>query len=512
MTFLLPLLLGAIFGGLIGLCAGWLARGREEVVVEKTITVEKIVPSSPDVADRKQDDVEQKRHQANEVLAQLQLLTMGVSEKIDAHNRTVGGINDELTSGGGNAAEVVDAIRRLVDSNNAMQSQLQNAQAQLQEQANLLEAKQEEAHTDQLTKLRNRRAFDDEIARRIADFEQRRTPVVLMMVDVDHFKKFNDTYGHLAGDEVLRMVGRVLAQSALSQRGLFVARYGGEEFAVLLSGHPLEDAAPACDCIRASIERSPVAFEGQTLKVTASAGVALIRPGENAAGFISRADEALYAAKRSGRNCACVQDGDIRKIAGGPSVPAAPPASAPRKAAPAAGSGQEDDLLTSTNRRIAEWRRGGSPLALVVARIDNLSAIEAKQGDEGKGKAMDLAGEFLKRSLRDMDQLNRVASEIFGMLLPNATLADAALTAERMRAGLQNGPFEKALGAAITVSFGIAEAATEDDGDSLLLRARRALESARRSGGNTVYVNDGVASKAGKDLIDLHAGQAVAAK
>src|SRR6187401_3371143 len=92
MMVLLPLLIGAIAGGLLGLCAGWLARGREEVVVEKVVTqtVEKIVQ-------RTADDAAQRRDQASEILSQLQHLTTGVSAKIDAHTRTVGDINEELT-------------------------------------------------------------------------------------------------------------------------------------------------------------------------------------------------------------------------------------------------------------------------------------------------------------------------------------------------------------------------------------------------------------------------------
>lgn len=320
MTLLLPLLIGAIAGGLLGICAGWLARGREEVVVEKVVTqtVEKIVQ-------RTADDAAQRRDQASEILSQLQHLTSGVSARIHAHSRTVDDINDELTSAAPEGASVVvAAIKRLVDSNTMMQSQLQVAQAQLKEQANLLEAQHTEARTDPLTHLKNRRAFDDELARRLAQAAAGRTSLSLMMLDVDHFKKCNDTHGHLAGDEVLRMVGQILRERAAELPDVFAARYGGEEFALLFSEQSLDEAVELGDQVRRQIEQSPVSFTGQSITVTASAGIAGWQPGEAASGFISRADEALYAAKRSGRNCACIHEqGAIRKYAAHLS-PAAP--------------------------------------------------------------------------------------------------------------------------------------------------------------------------------------------
>lgn len=314
MMLLLPLLIGAIAGGLLGLCAGWLARGRDEVVVENVVTqtVEKFVERTSDAA--------QSRDQASEIASQLHRLTSGVSARIYAHSRTVHDINDELASASPEGASVVvAAIKRLVDSNTIMQSQLQEAQAQLKEQANLLEAQHAEARTDPLTHLKNRRAFDDELARRLAQPDH--GPLSLMMLDVDHFKECNDSYGHLAGDEVLRMVGQILRERAAELPGLFAARYGGEEFALLFSEQTLDEALTLGDQLRRKIELSPVTCERQHITVTASAGIALWQPGEAGSSFISRADEALYAAKRSGRNCSCVyEQGAIRKHAVPPTV------------------------------------------------------------------------------------------------------------------------------------------------------------------------------------------------
>lgn len=497
MIVLLPLLIGAIAGGLLGLCAGWLARGREEVVVEKVVTqtVEKIVQ-------RTADDAAQRRDQASEILSQLQHLTTGVSARIDAHTRTVGDINEELTGAlPGEAGIVVEAIQRLVESNTAMQSQLQIAQSRLAEQANLLEAQQEEARTDPLTRLGNRRAFDDELARRFEQCAAGRASLSLMMLDVDHFKKCNDTYGHPAGDEVLRTVGRVLAEGTGEVQGAFAARYGGEEFALLFCDQSLAVATELGDQIRRRIEQSGVTFDGHQLTVTASAGAASWQPGEATASFIARADEALYAAKKSGRNCSYVHDqGSIRKFtvsAGASSDTNCPPAVA-------LGMRTSGELAKSIHRRVAEWRRGGAKLSLIVGRLDNLDDLAA-QGDAPRDHALRETGEFLKQMLGEIDEFALLGGEIFAILLPTSRLAEAVRIAERMRSVVLDGELDDRLGDHVTFSIGVAEVLDEDDGNSLLLRARRAMEAARRRGGNAVYVNDGVYSTQSEVVLDAAA-------
>lgn len=489
MSFLLPLLIGAIAGGLLGLCAGWLARGREEIVVEKVVTqpVGKLSQGMDDSALR--------RDQINEIVAQLQRLTTGVSARIDAHSRTVDNINDELSSAAEHADVVVAAIARLVESNTAMQSQLQVAQMQLKEQASLLEARQEEARTDPLTRLRNRRAFDDELTRRIEQCARQRTTLSLLMLDVDHFKECNDNFGHPAGDEVLRMVGRLLAEKAAEIPDAFAARYGGEEFALLFSGQSLQPAAECGDEIRSLIEQAAIHYAGRSLTATVSVGAAERIAGEDTSDFIARTDEALYAAKKAGRNCLYLHtEGETRAFEPGLAAPQI-------EASKESGNADDEALARSITRRIAQWRRGGPKLSLIVARLDNLAALD----DQGVELAIQRGGEVLKSSLREMDQFALLAGEIFGMLLPTAQLADAVRIAERMR-GAFHGGLRGELAADVTLSLGIAEVMPDDDCESLILRARRALEAARRRGGNAVFVNEGVYSLRAEEVLGVTAG------
>ena len=158
------------------------------------------------------------------------------------------------------------------------------------------------ARTDALTGLPNRRALEDELIRSASRAARDNTWLSLLTLDVDHFKSFNDAYGHAAGDAILEMVGRVLLQQC--RKGDLPARYGGEEFTVILPNTNPLGASVVADRIRRALEASRTEFEGKALKITVSVGVAsALGPlAEPVATLAARADEALYTAKRSGRN------------------------------------------------------------------------------------------------------------------------------------------------------------------------------------------------------------------
>lgn len=158
------------------------------------------------------------------------------------------------------------------------------------------------ASTDALTSLPNRRALEDELTRSASRASRDGTWLSLLAMDVDHFKNFNDTHGHAAGDAVLVSVGKLLVQQC--RKGDIPARYGGEEFTVVLPNTNALGAAVVAERIRRAFETSETAFEGKTLRVTMSIGVAsaLGRGVEPISALCTRADEALYGAKRAGRN------------------------------------------------------------------------------------------------------------------------------------------------------------------------------------------------------------------
>lgn len=176
----------------------------------------------------------------------------------------------------------------------------------LREQLDLSRVELEKAASrDPLTGVANRRAFDQAMQRAWSDAIQARTSVALLLVDVDHFKAYNDFYGHPAGDECLRLVAQALGDVAQAEGGL-VARWGGEEFALLLPGRALDGALRVANQARAAIQGARLRHErsGTAATVTASLGVsaAMPTPGAHWAHLLAQADAALYEAKRTGRN------------------------------------------------------------------------------------------------------------------------------------------------------------------------------------------------------------------
>lgn len=206
-------------------------------------------------------------------------------------------LRDEVTH------EVIHDTREMERSSKDASQRLNHATEEIAALRKELDAARREASTDPLTGLLNRRAFTTVLANAIARAQSDGGPLALLILDIDHFKSINDTYGHLVGDKVLRFVARLLAQAVKGQDTL--CRFGGEEFAILLPDTTLSGALRVGETIRERLEGSHLrlADSGQPLgAITASIGVASYHPGESLDAFIQRADQALYEAKRQGRN------------------------------------------------------------------------------------------------------------------------------------------------------------------------------------------------------------------
>lgn len=167
-------------------------------------------------------------------------------------------------------------------------------------------AVERQARQDALTELANRRAFDQQIEHELSQAERHGGECSLLLFDIDRFKSVNDTYGHQAGDEVLRATARVLKDQVMRIRSgdrALIARYGGEEMAVLLPGIGTAGAARIAETIRKATESAVVAHEGRDIRVTISGGLSCYpHHGENVAELIAAADASLYEAKATGRN------------------------------------------------------------------------------------------------------------------------------------------------------------------------------------------------------------------
>ena len=160
------------------------------------------------------------------------------------------------------------------------------------------------ATLDALTNLNNRRQFEVRLKQEIATTKRQKNPLCAMMIDIDFFKKVNDTYGHASGDAVLRTVASIIKEHL--RESDIPSRYGGEEFAVLLPYTHIEEAKIVGERLRKAVEETPIPIDKKNINVTISMGLAEFSPQETGEELFKRADSALYEAKEGGRNRVCV--------------------------------------------------------------------------------------------------------------------------------------------------------------------------------------------------------------
>ncbi len=198
---------------------------------------------------------------------------------------------------------LVKSTGEMRETNKALEERLSLSKTEINNLQHSLEAIRAESLTDPLTGLGNRKYFDRSIEAAVQAALSSGEPLSLLMFDIDHFKSFNDSYGHLTGDQVLRLVGMSLKQTIKGQD--ITARYGGEEFAVVLPNTALRQALTVADHIRRAVMAKELKKKstGEILgRVTISVGVSMLKSGDDTDSLIERADACLYAAKRNGRN------------------------------------------------------------------------------------------------------------------------------------------------------------------------------------------------------------------
>jgi diguanylate cyclase len=460
---------------------------------------------------------------ARNALARLHELASRVAADVGEHSTRVQEISDELTSHVPENSElesvVLGSVAQIIQANGRLQEQLKTAEGKLQEQAHQIEVHAADAVTDALTGGANRRAFDTELSRRLAEFQRRGTPFCLVMVDVDHFKKFNDVHGHLAGDEVLRGVARALRETCREMD--IVARYGGEEFAVIMPSTTIREARAGVLRLCTRIAGSQFEFEGKSLKVTVSGGLAEVAVNEDDAGMIKRADEALYAAKKGGRNCGYLHDGQTTMLISAKPPVAAPAAPEPKPAAakpaavkpaavkpvaePAAdvaadpfrtdsqtGLPNRTSFCEEVRRRAAESNRYDSKLSLMLVKVNTMEKFANKLNDPMADLVLRTVSQFLTAGMREMDMVARYKDDTFAVLLPGTPLSQTITVAERMRAAVARCPLRgKDFELPISVSTGLAEVVRNDDSASLMKRAEAAVQASVRSKKDGTYFDAG---------------------
>ena len=242
-------------------------------------------------------------------LSQVVSFLKSAEEKSGDYGRTLESAATDLNRG-----LAPEQIRQIVSSlaaatldmanhNQHLNEQLARSRTEIDTLRTSLESVRVESLTDSLTGLANRRMFDETLRMRLEESRAQRSELCLLLCDIDHFKRFNDTWGHHTGDQILRFLAS--AMQAHARPDFLVARYGGEEFAMIMPRVSPRVAAQTAESLRAAIQakrlrrRSTNEDLGQ---VTVSVGIARLQPGDTGPGLIERADACLYASKRNGRN------------------------------------------------------------------------------------------------------------------------------------------------------------------------------------------------------------------
>lgn len=246
-----------------------------------------------------------------------------ISEKISSVNKAIEGAISSTTSYSGSleaasgvlagdmdkdtlkalAMRLLTETRQMEQNNRALEERLESSRFDIAHLKRDLDEVRRESMLDPLTKIFNRKCFDQGLDEAISNAERTNEPLSLLLLDIDHFKQFNDNFGHQTGDQVLRLVAMTL-KSNVKGRDMAV-RYGGEEFAAILPQTDLKGAAGLAETLRQAIQAKELLKRSTNEKlgrITASVGISTYRPGDNAVSLIERADLCLYAAKGLGRN------------------------------------------------------------------------------------------------------------------------------------------------------------------------------------------------------------------
>jgi diguanylate cyclase len=255
------------------------------------------------------DAVKKIGDQMQQAIAELAAMTSSVRTATSEYGETMGNASEKIQDAetiedlGRIVSGIVADTRMMVQKNQELEFQLTNSSTQVAELKKNLDNVKKEAMTDGLTGLANRKAFDKQIRDWVEESEASGVALCLLMLDIDYFKKFNDTYGHQTGDQVLRLVARTLTDGVKGRD--MAARFGGEEFAIILPDTPASAAMRVADALRHSVETKEVINRSSNEnlgRITLSVGVAQYIKGESVTNFIERADAALYEAKKAGRN------------------------------------------------------------------------------------------------------------------------------------------------------------------------------------------------------------------
>lgn len=357
-------------------------------------------------------------------------------------------------------------------------------------------AHQKDVLTDVLTGVANRRAYEFELTRRISQRERDGSPLILLMLDIDFFKKFNDRYGHASGDAVLQKVAQIL-QSTIRKADL-VARIGGEEFAVILPGISFEEALDIAERIRRLIEAQRVNYDSLILRVTASIGFAQLLRGEDLNSLTKRTDAALYSSKEAGRNCVHYHDGlgcrqlgvENRKVIhSSRTIESGSAIDNELFCDETTGLPTQRVLEEELRRRTAERNRYGVETVIAIVKVDQYESA-ANSALRKQTSLMATIARMIGSELRETDLVVRFGIDGFAILMPSTTLQGAVFPLRRICTRATNYHDVQYPELSYSVSIGATEVARNETASAVMRNVKTALQSAIDAGGDCLVFHE----------------------
>jgi len=490
-----------------------LSEVEQKLQLEVAIIGRSITEQRPELLFMKRLDRKERLYR--KVLGNLEKLANELAADVDGHQSRMEEVGDSFENDTTqNVENVTSAVDQIIKAASNMQEKINSAEKRLDEQTAQVEQHAKLAGRDELTRLPNRRTFDNELRRLHEDYLKHKKPFSLIMIDIDYFKKVNDRYGHQVGDAVLAQFGKLLAHQVRDKD--IAARYGGEEFAILLPFATEQDAKSTAERIRKACSEKSLRVNEKEHRITISIGVSVVLPATTVETTIQRADQALYAAKNAGRNCTfwhdgktCVAYGTVKEESRSKRSADSGKKKATNESASRDIPKKQEDKKTSVtippefelsnrsifcvsvNRRFAEFKRGGAAVSLLLMRIDQTEQINSEHGTRAVMELRAALCQMLAAFSRDMDDRCEFDAKTYAILLPDTTLESVKLVGERLRAGvaqchMQFGKKQWDL----TASVGVVNTESSDSGMELINRGEKAVQAASASGGNAIYLSD----------------------
>lgn len=450
--------------------------------------------------------------QAIDALRDLHDLTCDVAGRVSRHVNTVDSISQELIAlrancNGPKDRAVVDAVSRIVQVNEELTHELAEAKIELDRQTQTIEAQANAAMADLVTGLPNRRGFDDELRRRLAQWQQQDTPISVLMIDVDNLQELEAKHGKGAADDVLRGVAGVLEETMRAMD--LIARYDDKQFAVALPGSRLDEAQNAAERLRAAVATREFHVAETPVKVTVSQGVAEARSGDDMGSLLDRTGMALTASREAGGNCAFAHDGGKCEAIAKQNVAEEPaqrvhddllalarelqamPIDAHTD--PLTGLMNRRSFFEALRHRIAEHNLANTPLSLVVIDLDNMTNFNRVRGHLMGDVVLRTVTQIVRTATRaHIDVAARYHEDKLAVLLVDTQLHQALLTADRIRRAVAACKLKsESTQITVTVSAGVAELERGSDAVALLKRCEDAVRAAKAAGRNATFYHDG---------------------